>query len=65
MLKPAIGTCENKGTDQHLYLLNYTLKKHSHAIYRPPAHWGLGEIDGLLVSPGKASNTLTDHLIPG
>ena len=26
------------------------------------AHWGLGEIDGLLVPPGKASNLLTDHL---
>ena len=26
-----------------------------------PAHWGLGEIDGLLVLPGKASNLLTDH----
>ena len=30
-----------------------------------PAHWGLGEIDGLLVPPGKASNLLTDHLITG
>ena len=29
----------------------------------PPAHWGLGEIDGLLVPPGKASKLLTDHLI--
>ena len=28
-----------------------------------PAHWGLGEIDGLLVPPGKASNLLTNHLI--
>ena len=28
-----------------------------------PAHWGLGEIDGLLVPPGKASNLLTEHLI--
>ena len=28
-----------------------------------PAHWGLGEIDGLLVAPGKASTLLTDHLI--
>ena len=28
-----------------------------------PAHWGLGEIDGLLVPPGKASKLLTDHLI--
>ena len=27
------------------------------------AHWGLGEIDGLLVSPGKASKLLTDYLI--
>ena len=26
---------------------------------------GLGEIDGLLVPPGKASNLLTDHLITG
>ena len=30
-----------------------------------PAHWGLGEIDGLLVPPGKASNLLTDQLIIG
>ena len=30
-----------------------------------PAHWCLGEIDGLLVPPGKASNLLTDHLITG
>ena len=30
-----------------------------------PAHWGLGEIDGLLVSPGNVSNLLTDHLISG
>ena len=30
-----------------------------------PAHRGLGEIDGLLVPPGKASNLLTDHLITG
>ena len=30
-----------------------------------PAHWGLGEIGGLLVSPGKASNRPTDHLITG
>ena len=30
-----------------------------------PAHWGLGEIDGLLVPPDKASNLLTDHLITG
>ena len=28
-----------------------------------PTHWGIGEIDGLLVPPGKASNLLTDHLI--
>ena len=28
-----------------------------------PAHWEIGEIDGLLVSPGKASKLLTDHLI--
>ena len=24
-----------------------------------PAHWGLGEIDGLLVSPGNACKLLT------
>ena len=30
-----------------------------------PAHWGRGEIDGLLVSPGKASKLLTDHLSTG
>ena len=28
-------------------------------------HWGPGEIVGLLVPPGKASNLLTDHLITG
>ena len=28
-----------------------------------PVHWGLGEIDVLLVPPGKASKLLTDHLI--
>ena len=33
--------------------------------FRAPAHWGLGEIDGLLVPPGKASNLLTNHLITG
>ena len=34
--------------------------------YSGPAHWGLGEIDGLPVPPGKAStNILTDHLITG
>ena len=30
-----------------------------------PALSGLGEIDGLFVPPGKASNLLTDHLITG
>ena len=30
-----------------------------------PAHWGLGEIDGLLVPVGKASKLLTEHLITG
>ena len=30
-----------------------------------PAHWGLGEIDVLLVPSGKASKLLTDHLITG
>ena len=30
-----------------------------------PAHWGLGEIDGLLVPPDKASKLLTDQLITG
>ena len=30
-----------------------------------PALRGLGEIDGLLVPPGKASNLLTDNLISG
>ena len=30
-----------------------------------PAHWGLGEIDGLLVPPDKASKLLTDRLITG
>ena len=28
-----------------------------------PVHWGIGEIDGLFVPPGKASYLLTDHLI--
>ena len=32
---------------------------------RAPAHWGLEEIDGLLVPPDKASNLLIDHLITG
>ena len=31
--------------------------------FGPPTHWGAGEIDGLLVSPGKASKLLTDNLI--
>ena len=26
-------------------------------FYRAPVHWGLGEINGLLVPPGKASET--------
>ena len=30
-----------------------------------PYMQGLGEIDGLLVPPGKGSNLLTDHLITG
>ena len=30
-----------------------------------PAHWGLGEMDGLLVPPGKAAKLLTGHLITG
>ena len=30
-----------------------------------PANWGLGEIDGLLMPPSKASKLLTDHLITG
>ena len=30
-----------------------------------PAHWGLGEIDGLNEAPGKASNLMTDHLFTG
>ena len=33
--------------------------------YRLSAHFGLGEIDGLLAPPGKASNLLTDHMITG
>ena len=28
-----------------------------------PRHWDLGEIDGLHVPPGKASNPPTHHLI--
>ena len=37
-----------------------------HVVLRwVPAHWGLGEIDGLLVPPGKASKLLSDHLITG
>ena len=27
------------------------------------AYWGLGEMHGLLVPPGKASKLLTDHMI--
>ena len=34
-------------------------------MFSVPAHWGLGEIDGLLVSPGKVSDLLKDHLITG
>ena len=30
-----------------------------------PTHWGLGETDGPLVPPGKASKLLTNHLITG
>ena len=30
-----------------------------------PAHRSLGEIDGLLVPPGKASKLMTDNLITG
>ena len=30
-----------------------------------PAHWGVGEIDALLVPPGTAFKLLTDHLITG
>ena len=30
-----------------------------------PVHKGLGEIDGLPVPPGKATNLLTNHLITG
>ena len=30
-----------------------------------PAHWELGEIDGLLVHPGKASKLLINHRIAG
>ena len=39
-------------------------QKNSIPIFAP-AHWSLGEIDGLLVPPGKASKLLTDHLITG
>ena len=31
--------------------------------YWSPAHWGPEEINGLLVSPGKAYMLRTDHLI--
>ena len=30
-----------------------------------PAHWGLGEIAGLLVPPGETSYLLADHLTTG
>ena len=33
-------------------------------IWAPPIG-ALGEIDGLLVPPGKASKLLTDHLMTG
>ena len=36
-----------------------------HDANGPKSVWGLGEIDGLLVPPGKASKLLTDHLITG
>ena len=34
-------------------------------LYFAPARWGLDELDGLLVPPGKASNLLTDHPVTG
>ena len=40
-------------------------KKGGRMGIKDPALWGLGEIDGLLVPPGKSSNLLTDHLITG
>ena len=39
-------------------------QKNSILIFAP-AHWSLGEIDGLLVPPGKASKLLTNDLITG
>ena len=39
--------------------------QHVYTDLGAPTHWGLGEIDGLLVPPGKACKLLTDHLITG
>ena len=53
--------CKNHVLALRTIIVVRNLSKYS----KGPAHWGLGEIDGLLVPPGKASNLLTDHLITG
>ena len=56
----------NKWT--HLYLSasrDINIVKVNRAWKSDQGHWGLGEIDGLLVPPGKANTLLTDYLITG
>ena len=48
-----------------MYMITTTFKIVSPSCDGAPAHWGLGEIDGMLMPPGKASYLLTDHLISG
>ena len=43
----------------------HSINDHKLELKWAPVLWGLGEIDGLLVPPGKASNLLADHLITG
>ena len=56
---PAGGILASQGTFSIGLFLHPPLEFGAHA------HWGLGEIDGLLVSPGKASKLLSGHLITG
>ena len=50
-----------------VFWLSYQFQFHTRVVggNMEPAHCDLGEIDGLLVPPGKASKLLTDHLITG
>ena len=48
-----------------LYFVYIFCENGGRVVIWAPAHWGLGEIDGLLVPPGKASKLLTDHLMTG